>query len=264
MFEFAFIQNAIAASVLLSIAIGIIGSLIVVNRMVFLSGGVAHASYGGIGLAIFFGFSPFLGAAVFAVIAALFMAWIVVIEKRHSDMMIGIIWAVGMAIGVILIDISGSSSGDLMAYLFGSLAAIDRDDLALFLALDIGATVWIFFSYKRLLAVSFDDRFAQSRGVNVKAHNLTMLLFASIMIIAAIMLVGLMLVMALLTIPVWLGGRAAKSLWQTMIFSALFSLLFLWLGLFISYYCNITSGAAVIIVASVFFLIEEIAKKKGN
>ncbi|MDR0747274.1 MAG: metal ABC transporter permease [Helicobacteraceae bacterium] len=264
MLEFVFIQNAIAASVLLSIAIGIIGSLIVVNRMVFLSGGVAHASYGGIGLAIFFGFSPFLGAAVFAVIAALFMTWIVTVEKRRSDMMIGIIWAVGMAIGVILIDISGSPSGDLMAYLFGSLAAIDRDDLALFLALDIGVIVWVFLSYKKLLAVSFDDRFARSKGINVQAHNLTMLFFASIMIVAAIMLVGLMLVMALLTIPVWLGSRVAKSLWQTMIFSALFSLLFLLLGLFISYYYNITSGAAVIITASVFFLIGEVTKKRGN
>ena len=127
--NYEFIQNAIIAGILVSFASGIIGSLIVVNRMVFLAGGIAHTSYGGIGVAVYFGLPIFLGASLFAVAAALLMSYIVLHEKNRIDTFIGLIWAVGMAIGILLIDLTPGYNVDLMSYLFGSILAVSTDDL---------------------------------------------------------------------------------------------------------------------------------------
>ena len=127
--QYQFIQNAILAGILVSIASGIIGSLIVVNRMVFLAGGMAHTAYGGIGLAVFFGFPIFLGASIFTVFAALLMAKITLKNKENIDTIIGLIWAVGMAIGIILIDLTPGYNVDLMSYLFGSILAVSSNDI---------------------------------------------------------------------------------------------------------------------------------------
>ena len=262
--QFSFIQNALIVSVLLSFAVGVIGTLIVVRKMVFLSGGVAHSAYGGIGLAIFCGFSPLFGAGLFGVISAFLMWWVCASEKRRSDMMIGVIWAVGMAFGVVLIDLSGGVGGDLMSYLFGSIVAVERSDIWLFALFDAACFAWIAAFYHKLLAISFDEKFAQTKGVNVQTHNLALLLFASLAVVMAIRVVGLMLVMSLLTIPVWLAERAAKTLWQTMIIAALLTLVFLWLGLALAYAFNLTSGAAVIIVAASAFVISEAARAVGR
>jgi len=117
--SFEFVQHALLAGILVSFAAGIIGSLIVVNRMVFLAGGMAHASYGGIGLAVYFGLPIFLGASLFAVAAALLIAYLTLHDRNRVDTFIGLIWAVGMAIGVILIDLTPGYNVDLMSYLFG-------------------------------------------------------------------------------------------------------------------------------------------------
>ncbi|MFP4487382.1 MAG: metal ABC transporter permease, partial [Campylobacterales bacterium] len=120
MFEYEFIQNALVAGILVSITTGIIGSLIVTNRIVFLAGGIAHTAYGGIGLAIYFGFSVFLGATLFAIASALLLAYLTYENKDRSDTIIGLIWAFGMALGVILVDMTPGYNVDLMSYLFGS------------------------------------------------------------------------------------------------------------------------------------------------
>ena len=127
--SYEFIQNAIIAGILVSIASGIIGSLIVVNRMVFLAGGIAHTSYGGIGIAVYLGLPIFLGASIFAVLSALLMAYVTLNNKNRIDTFIGLIWAVGMAIGIIMIDLTDGYSVDLMSYLFGSILAVSSDDL---------------------------------------------------------------------------------------------------------------------------------------
>ena len=127
--SYEFIQNAIIAGLLVSFAAGIIGSLIVVNRMVFLAGGIAHTSYGGIGIAVYFGLPIFLGASTFAVLAALLMAMITLNQRDKIDTFIGLIWAVGMAIGIIFVDLTPGYNVDLMSYLFGSILAVSTDDL---------------------------------------------------------------------------------------------------------------------------------------
>jgi zinc transport system permease protein len=127
--SYEFIQNALIAGILVSFASGIIGSLIVVNRMVFLAGGIAHTSYGGIGLAIYFGMPIFFGASLFACTAALLMAFITLHQRDKIDIFIGLIWSIGMAIGIILVDLSPGYNVDLMSYLFGSILAVSTEDI---------------------------------------------------------------------------------------------------------------------------------------
>ena len=122
-------QNAIIAGILVSFASGIIGSLIVVNRMVFLAGGIAHTSYGGIGIAVYFGLPIFFGASVFALFSALLMAFITINQKDKIDIFIGLIWSVGMAVGILLIDLTDGYNVDLMSYLFGSILAVSENDI---------------------------------------------------------------------------------------------------------------------------------------
>lgn len=258
-----FIQHAIIAGVLVSFLSGMIGSLIVVNRMVFLAGGIAHTAYGGIGLAIFLGLPIFFGATVFAVLAAFLMAFLTLHKKNRIDTFIGLIWAVGMAIGVILVDLTPGYNVDLMAYLFGSILAVSSGDLYYmgFLLIFIGAIM--IFSYREILAVSYDSEYARLIGINVPFFYTMILVLCALSIIVAIKVVGLILVIALLTIPVYIAEKISSSLSQMMFISGILSSFFTLLGLYISYQYDLTTGACIIIVCAVslvlFMIISKIA-----
>jgi len=199
--SYEFIQNALIAGILVSIASGIIGSLIVVNRMVFLAGGIAHTSYGGIGLAVYFGLPIFLGASLFSVGAALLIAFITMRQKQHTDTFIGLIWAVGMAIGIVLVDLTPGYNVDLMSYLFGSILAVSKEDLYFMVALVIVIISFVTLWYRDILAVSYDSEYAALRGVSVKTFYTLILVLSALTVVIAIKIVGLILVIALLTIP---------------------------------------------------------------
>lgn len=258
MFEFIqyeFVRNALMAGVLISIACGIMGALVVVNRMVFISGSIAHTSYGGIGIAFFFGFSPLLGAAGFAVAAALIMGLLSIGKRYRTDTVIGAVWAVGMATGIIMVDLTPGYHTDLMSYLFGSILSVPAGDLILMLALDIIVVASVTVLYRPLLSLLYDDEFAMLRGVPVRALYLFLLVLTALTIVMTIRIVGLILVIALLTIPTYLAEKHAHSLPMMMLISALLSMIFVTSGLWLSYLLNLTSGATIILVAaSVFFL----------
>ena len=183
MFEalsYEFVQNALIAGLLVSIASGIIGSLIVVNRMVFLAGGIAHTAYGGIGVAVFFGLPMFLGASVFAVLSALIIASITLKERERMDTFIGLMWAVGMALGVVLIDLTPGYQADFMSYLFGSILAVSSSDLW-FMGGLLGVILFIMtFWYRDILAVSYDSEYANLRGINVRFFYTLILVLSAI------------------------------------------------------------------------------------
>jgi zinc transport system permease protein len=160
--SYGFVQNALIAGILVSIASGIIGSLIVVNRMVFLAGGIAHTSYGGIGMAIYFGLPIFLGASIFAVLSALVIAFITLNHRHRMDTFIGLMWAVGMAMGVVLVDLTSGYSTDLMSYLFGSILAVAHQDIYYMGGLLVLVLSIIIFWYRDILAVSYDSEYAFS------------------------------------------------------------------------------------------------------
>lgn len=252
-FHFEFMRNALYAGVLTSIACGIIGTLVVVNRIVFISGGIAHAAYGGIGLALYFGFSPMLGTAGFSLTIAAIMAMVTVKNRQRSDAVIGVLWAVGMALGVILVDLTPGYNVDLMSYLFGSILTVPRSDLLVMAGLDLVILVIVFFFYKDFLAISFDEEFALAMGVPVTALYFVLLGMIALAVVMIIRVVGLILVIALLSIPPYIAEKYSESLSNTMIFSVLLSTLFTLVGLWLSYSFNLTSGASIIMVAGVFF-----------
>ncbi len=248
--SYNFMQNGIIAGILVSILCGVVGSLIVVNRMVFLAGGVAHASYGGVGLALYFGIPIFLGASIFAVFCALMIAFVSINQKSKIDTFIGVMWAVGMAIGVILVDLVSSYSGDLLSYLFGSILAVSKGDIYFSLIVLLIVLLIVGFYYKDIVTLSYDSEFAMLRGINVKLFYTLILTICSLTIVVAIKLVGLILVLALLTIPVYIAQSFSKSLAQIMMISAFLATTFTIVGLFISYFYDISSGAAIVLLAA--------------
>jgi zinc transport system permease protein len=263
-FQYDFIQNALIAGILVSIASGIIGSLIVVNRMVFLAGGIAHTSYGGIGLAVYFGFPIFFGASIFAVIAALLMAKITLNNKERIDTFIGLIWAVGMAIGILLIDLTPGYNVDLMSYLFGSILAVSSEDIYFMSILLLIILFIIVFWYKDILAVSYDAQYASLRGINVKFFYTLILVISALTVVIAIKVVGLILVIAMLTIPIYIAEKISNSLFNMMFISGALSSLFTLIGLYLSYNYDLTSGATIIMVSAIslaLFLLISKAKK---
>ncbi len=253
--QFEFMRNALTAGLLASVLCGIMGTLVVVNRIVFLSGGIAHAAYGGIGLAFYFGW-PFLAGTIgFSMAAALVMAAVSLQARHRADTIIGVVWAVGMAFGIILLDLTPGYNVDLMSYLFGSILTVPKSDLWIMLAMGILITALVAFYYKDLLALSYDEEFARIRGVPVKALYFTLIALLAVTIVMMIQVVGLILVIALLTIPPFIIEKHAKSLGQMMVGSSLLGVLFTFSGLWLSYTFNLTSGASIIMVAgAVFFL----------
>jgi len=263
--HYEFIQNAIMAGILVSIASGIIGSLIVVNRMVFLAGGIAHTSYGGIGVAVYFGLPIFLGASTFAVLAALLMAIITLNQRDKIDTFIGLIWAVGMAIGIILVDLTPGYNVDLMSYLFGSILAVSREDITYMSTLLIIITLIVTFFYREILAVSYDSQYAKLRGINVKFFYTLILILSALTIVIAIKIVGLILVIALLTIPIYIAEKLSNTLYMMMFISGILSSVFTLVGLWFSYTFDITSGASIILVSAIclclFLIITRLTNK---
>ena len=260
--QYDFIQNALIAGVLISIAAGIIGSLVVVNNITFLTGGIAHSSYGGIGLAIYLGLPVLFGATVFAVLTAVIIAFITLNNRNRIDAIIGMMWASGMAIGIIFVDLTPGYNVDLMSYLFGSIIAVSNDDLIYMTTLDVFIVCTVVFFYKQILAVSYDSEFATLRGINVKFFYTLILILAALCVVAAIKAVGLILVIALLTIPTYLAESFASRLSTMMVISSILATIFTILGLVVSYVYDISSGASVIMVAVVILAFVKLIKFK--
>ncbi|MFC1863156.1 metal ABC transporter permease [Thermodesulfobacteriota bacterium] len=253
--QFEFMGNALLAGLLASVMCGIIGTLVVVNRIVFISGGIAHASYGGIGLAFFLGISYLWGILGFALLAAMIMAAVSLKAKQRADTIVGVLWAVGMAIGVILIDITPGYNVDLMSYLFGSILTVSDSDLWLMLTLDGFVVLVVSYYYHDLVSISYDEEFAKVRGVPVRFLYFLLIAMIALSVVMMIQVVGLILVIALLTIPPYIAEKYAGSLAKMMIISVILNLFFTTTGLWLSYYLNLTSGASIIMVAAICFFI---------
>jgi zinc transport system permease protein len=253
--QYEFMRNALAAGLLASVICGIMGTLVVVNRIVFLSGGIAHAAFGGIGLSFFLGWPYLFGTLGFSIAAAMVMAAVSLKARHRADTIIGVIWAIGMAFGIILLDLTPGYNVDLMSYLFGSILTVPGADL--WVMLTVGALIggFVIYFYKDLLAISYDEEFARIRGVPIRALYFALIGLLAVTIVLIIRIVGLILVIALLTIPPFMVEKYAKSLFQMMIGSSLLGALFTIFGLWLSYAFDLTSGASIILVAGIAFLL---------
>ena len=253
--QFEFMRNALIAGVLVSIACGIIGTFVVINRIVFVSGGIAHAAYGGIGLGYFFRFNPVLGAIIFSLASALAMGIVQRKTQQRADTIIGVMWAIGMAIGIILVDLTEGYKADLMSYLFGSILAVPRSDLLIMLVLDIVIIALVGLFYKELLAISFDETFATVMNVPVDAIYLTLMCLIALTVVMMMRVVGLIMVIALLTMPAAISGQFVKEMKKMMLLASILGMVFTTAGLWISYSLNLTSGATIILVAGVIYVL---------
>jgi len=251
---FELLLNPIIASCLLSIAIGIIGTLMLVNRSHYIAASIAHGSYGGIGLALYFGLPLLFSTTIFALTLALFLAWITYQHKERSDTLIGVIWAVGMSIGIIFTDLTPGYHADLMSFLFGDILTVPQSDIYFMIVTDGLLLLMIGLLYHRFLAIFYDREFAELIGLRVKIIHTILLLMMALTVVMSIRSVGLILVIALFSIPPFIAEKFTQKLYQTMILASMLAVVFCLLGLFASYYLDISATPAIIMIAaSAFF-----------
>lgn len=254
MLSFDFMQNALLAGVLVAVACGVMGSFVVVNRLSGLAGGIAHASYGGVGLACFFGFSPVLGSLGFALLCAALMGLLTYRDRERADTLIGVIWATGMALGVILTDLTPGYSGDMMGFLFGSILTVPSELLYLMAGLLVVILVTVVTLFPKFLSVSYDPEFARARGERVLLLYMILIGLTTLTVVMAVQAVGLILVLALLTLPAFMAEHYAKSLRSMMVLASLISAVLVVFGIGLAYSFNLATGPVIILSGVVLYL----------
>jgi len=259
--RFDFLQYALATGVLASIACGVIGTYVVVRRISYIAGGISHSVLGGMGAALFFQkeygwdwLNPLQGAVVAALVTALIIGVVSLRAKEREDTVIGAVWAVGMAVGILFISRTPGYNTDLMSYLFGNILLVSEHDLWLMAGLDLLVVAAGVLFYNRFLAVCFDDEFARVAGLKVEVFYLVLLCLTALTVVVLVTVVGIVMVIALLTLPVAIAGMFSRSLWQMMALSAVLSAVFTTSGLVLSYEPNYPAGATTIMICAVAYL----------
>ncbi|MDY6893134.1 MAG: metal ABC transporter permease [Chloroflexota bacterium] len=253
--HYAFMQRALFAALLASVACGIIGCYVIVKRMVFISGGVAHASFGGVGLGIFTGINPVLGALLFTPVAAVLMGWVTKKTRLPEDTAIGILWSIGMALGIIFINLSTGYVGNPFSFLIGNILLVSSFDINLMIALDVVIVLATILFYKEFLALSFDEEFSMVIGVPTGVLYLVLLCLIALTVVILIRVVGIILVIALLTFPAAMARRFTYNLKTMMVLAIIFSAVFTLGGLWLSAEFGVASGATIILFGGVVFLV---------
>jgi len=260
--EHAFLQYALVAGLLASVACGVMGSYVAARRITYVAGGIAHSVLGGLGLARYLQVTagwewlhPLYGAVIAALLAAVIIGLVTLRAKESEDTVISAIWAIGMAVGVIFIWKTPGYGENLMSYLFGNILMVSPGSLWLIVLLDAVVVVAGVGAYRQLSAVCFDEEFARLRGVNVEAYYLLLLCLTALTVVLLTTVVGLVMVIALLSLPVAIAGRLTQSLLRMMLVGALLSALFTTFGLAISYEADLPAGATTILLAGAAYLL---------
>lgn len=256
--QHAFLQTALLAGLLASVGCGVMGTFVVVKRIGYLAGGISHAVLGGMGAALFLGFSPLAGAIVAAIVAALIIGWVKLHWHEQEDTLIGAVWAIGMAAGVMFISQVPGYQTDLMSYLFGNILLVSGHDMIMMLALDIVLLTLVLLFYRQFIAVAFDEEFASLRGVPVKFFYLLLLCLVAITVVLLIQIVGLILVIALLTLPAAIAGQYVHTLIKMMLLAIALGSVFTTAGLALSYSPDLPAGATIILVAGASYVFSAI------
>ncbi len=254
-FTYRFVQHAFLAAFLMSVACGIIGTYIVSRRMVFISGGITHASFGGVGIGYFLGIPPLAGAAVVAVLAALTTEHLTRKKAIRNDSIIAIMWSLGMAIGIIFVYLTPGYTPNLMGYLFGSIITVSSTDLWFMLALSTGVVAFFALFFESILYISFDEEFARTRGIRVMRYNYLLITLVALTIVLSIRIAGIILVLSLLTIPQNITNLFTNRFGHIMIGSVLIGFFASVIGLVSSYLLDIPSGATIIFILVVLYLL---------
>lgn len=255
LFHYTFFQNALLGSLFTCIACGIVGSYIVVKRLVFISGGITHTSFGGLGLGFYLGINPIFSALIFSIASAFGVEWLSKKQGIREDSAIAAFWALGMALGIIFIFLTPGYTPNISAYLFGNILTVTSADIWFVGSFAFLILVFFGFFYKSILYTAFDREFAQTQGLKVSLIEHLMMIAIAVCIVASIRLIGIMLLMSLMTVPQMTANIFTSNFKNLIIYSIVISIIGCFSGLFLSYYLNIPSGAAIIFIQVVFFLV---------
>lgn len=255
-FRYEYLMNALLAAVFAGITCGIVGTYVVARRMVFLCGGVTHASFGGLGIAVYMGANPIAGAMAFAVLSALGIEWAGDRGRIREDSAIGIIWSVGMAVGALFMSLTpGYTSGDLSSYMFGSIVTVTTRDVAtlgvLTLFCIVGAVLW----WRPVMYLAFDRDFAASQGIATRAASYIMAVIVALTIVLSIRVMGIVLLLSLFTIPAVTANAMTKSYAAITRWAAVLAVAGAVVGLFISYNLEVPPGASIIFTLTIALIV---------
>ena len=253
LFSYDFFQKAFLAAVFASISCGIVGSYIVARRIVFISGGITHASFGGIGLAFLLGFNPLAGAVAFAIGSALGIQFFTKVARVREDSSIAIFWSLGMALGIIFVFMTPGYTPNLMSYLFGNILTVSISELWWMFILNVVVILFFSLLFHKILYIAFDEEFARAAGLPVSLFNYLTITLVALTVVLNIRVVGIILILSLLTIPQATANLFTKDFKSLIIFSSIVAFIGTLTGLFISYFLDIPSGATIIFTLVVMF-----------
>jgi zinc transport system permease protein len=260
LFAYDFFKKAFLAAVFASISCGIIGGYIVSKRIVFISGGITHASFGGIGLAFLLGFNPLIGAVIFAVMSALGIQFFTKVAEIREDSSIAIWWSLGMALGIIFIFLTPGYTPNLMSYLFGNILTVTVSELWWMFTLNVVIITFFVLLFRKILYIAFDEEFARAAGLRVSLFNYLTMILIALTVVLNIRVVGIILILSLLTIPQATANLFTNDFKKLLILSSIFALVGTISGLFISYFLDIPSGAAIIFTLVIIFGVLRLVK----
>ena len=263
--QYGYLSNALTACVLSGITCGVIGTYVVCRRMVFLAGGITHASFGGLGIAFYLGANPIIGALVFAVLSALGIEWAGSRGRIREDSAIGIIWSVGMAVGALFMSLRpGYTSGDLSAYLFGSIVTVTDSDVAALAALTAviiaGALLWL----RPVMYTAFDRDFARSRGIPTRVISYLMAALVAVTIVLSIRIMGIVLLISLVTMPVVIVNSLSRSYRTIALAAPLVAVAGNVAGLVVSYNFEVPPGAAIIFTLTLTLILVKLVSLRSK
>ncbi len=259
--KYDFFQNALFSTIFIGISCGLIGTYIVAKRMVFISGGITHASFGGLGLAYYLGISPMLGATVFSLLSILGIWSLSENKKFREDSLIGIFWSAGMAIGILFIYLTPGYAPNLMSYLFGNILTVTSGQILLSALLCVLIILFFLKFFRPLFYIAFDKEYSLTHHVHINAIDISITILIAICIVLCLKLAGIILVISYLTLPQAIAGIYYKNFKQQLIASALISTLGSVTGLFISAQTNLPSGATIVIGFLILFIISWLVQK---
>ncbi len=258
--EYSFLRNAVVAGVLAGIACGVVGSYVVVRRISYIAGAIAHCVLAGLGIArylqVVHGWSlqPQHGATIAAIAAALLIGLVSLRAREREDTIIGAVWAIGMAVGILFIAMTPGYHEDLMSYLFGNILLIGTGDLWTMALLDVLVVALGLGLYPQLESVCFDEEFARLRGLHVELYVLLLMVLTALTVVLLVSVVGIVLVIALLTLPAAIAGQFTNTLRGTMALATLLTIAFTTLGLGVSFGPDLPAGATTIVIAGAAYL----------
>lgn len=263
-FQYTFFQNALLGVIIVSIMSAMIGTYIITRRLMFITGGVTHACFGGLGIGYYLGVSPILMAGVFAVASSLGVEWLTTKHRVREDSAISVMWALGMAIGTLFIFLTPGYVPELNSFLFGNILTITKEDLIAFAVFMVIFVAFFLSCYNLIVSCAFDKDFARTKGQPVALINTIMTVAIAICVVLTIRLIGIMLLMSLLSMPQMIAEVFTARLKPMIMISVVVSIVCSVLGLILSYILGVPASATIVLALVAVYIVARVLKKCNN